>query len=131
MAWRVLRLAMVPVLLAQAAWAGPLAGAVPGDAGRGRALVIGKGNCLACHVMPIPSEPDHGDIGPDLDGIGSRLSAEQLRQRLVDAKTVNPDTIMPSFFRADLHRVAKDWRGQTIFSAQDVEDVVTYLQTLK
>ncbi|TAN56636.1 MAG: sulfur oxidation c-type cytochrome SoxX [Magnetospirillum sp.] len=104
---------------------------MPGDVGRGRIAVIGKGNCLACHHLPIPEEPDHGDIGPDLSAVGSRLTAAELAARIKDPKIINPDTIMPSFLRADLHRVAKNWQGKTILSSQEVADVVAYLLTLK
>ncbi len=113
------------------AWTAAAWAEMPGDAGRGRVAVIGKGNCLACHHLPIPEEPDHGDIGPDLSTVGSRLGATELAARIVDPKTINPDTIMPSFFKTDLHRVAKDWQGQTILTRQDVADVVAYLLTLK
>ena len=102
-----------------------------GDAQRGRLAVIGKGNCLACHQMPIPEEPDHGDIGPDLSHVGLRLDAAQLAARIRDPKTINPDTIMPSFVKLDLNRVAKDWQGKTILTEQDLADVVAYLLTLK
>jgi sulfur-oxidizing protein SoxX len=102
-----------------------------GDPARGRVAVIKKGNCLACHVMPIPEEPDHGDIGPPLDGVGSRLIPAELRMRVADPKVLNPDTIMPSFYKHDLNRVAKAWEGKTILDAQEVEDVVAYLSTLK
>ncbi|MGE5503833.1 MAG: sulfur oxidation c-type cytochrome SoxX [Actinomycetota bacterium] len=102
-----------------------------GDPARGRIAVIKKGNCLACHIMPIPEEPDHGDVGPPLEGVGSRLTPAELRMRIVDPKVLNPDTIMPSFYKRDLNRVAKEWEGKTILDAQDVEDVVAYLSTLK
>ena len=104
---------------------------MPSDAGRGRVAVIGKGNCLACHHLPIPEEPDHGDIGPDLSNVASRLDGPQLAARIRDPKTINPGTIMPSFVKADLHRVAKEWQGKTILSEQDLADVVAYLLTLK
>ncbi len=97
----------------------------------GRKAVIGKGNCLACPHLPIPEEPDHGDIGPDLSSVGSRLGAAELTARIRDPKTINPDTIMPSFVKTDLHRVAKAWQGKTILSEQDLADVVAYLLTLK
>jgi len=113
------------------AWGSAAWAEAPGDAVRGRIAVIGKGNCLACHHLPIPEEPDHGDIGPDLSTVGARLDAAELTARIKDPKTINPDTIMPSFLKADLHRVAKGWAGQTILSEQDVADVVAYLLTLK
>ena len=122
------RLALVSALILATSAAGA---AVSGDPQRGRLAVIGKGNCLACHQMPIPEEPDHGDIGPDLSHVGSRLDALQLAARIRDPKTINPDTIMPSFVKLELNRVAKDWKGQTILTEQDLADVVAYLLTLK
>ncbi len=106
----------------------------PGDPVKGRELAIHrqKGNCLACHTMPIPEQPDHGLIGPALIGIANRLSAGEMRLRIVDPKVVTPQTIMPSFHKVDgLHRVNKKFQGQPMLSAQEVEDIIAYLQTLK
>lgn len=106
----------------------------PGDPENGRQVAIHrqKGNCLACHVMPIPDQPFHGQVGPDLAGVGSRYSIAELRLRVVNPKYTNPDTIMPAFFRTDgLHRVLKKFDGQPMLTAQEVEDVVAYLATLK
>ncbi len=105
-----------------------------GDPVKGRKLAINrkKGNCLACHVMPIPEQADHGEVGPPLNDVGGRLSPGEMRLRIVDSKTLNPDTIMPAFYRTTgFHRVQKKWKGKTIISAQDVEDIVAYLVTLK
>ncbi|MGE5547377.1 MAG: sulfur oxidation c-type cytochrome SoxX [Solirubrobacterales bacterium] len=102
-----------------------------GDPANGRLIARTKGLCLSCHVMPIPEEPDHGDIGPDLAGVATRWSPPELRMRVADAKAFNPDTPMPSFYKKDLNRVAKDWEGKSILTAQEVEDVVAYLLTLK
>ncbi len=91
-----------------------------------------KGNCLACHNMPIPEQSFHGETGPDLNGVGSRYEIGELRLRVVDPKVINPDTMMPAFYRADgYHRVAKKFQGKTILSAQEVEDLLAYLMTLK
>ena len=121
---------LVLVCLLVLAWSA--AGAADlGNPQRGRLAVIGKGNCLACHQMPIPEEADHGDIGPDLSHVGSRLDAAQLAARIRDPKIINPDTIMPSFVKLELNRVAKDWQGKTILTEQDLADVIAYLLTLK
>lgn len=107
--------------------------AEPGNPGRGRLIVrdTARATCLICHELPIPEEPDHGRIGPSLAGIGSRMTAGELRLRLVDPKAVNPDTIMPSYFRTEgLHRVGAAYQGQTIYTAQQIEDVVAYLSGL-
>jgi sulfur-oxidizing protein SoxX len=115
------------------------AGAVPlteqtGDAARGRAIVANRqvGLCLLCHTGPIPEERFQGNLAPDLRGAGARWSAEQLRARIVDASQFNPATIMPSYYKSDgLNRVAAGYQGKTILDAQQIEDVVAWLQTLK
>lgn len=106
----------------------------PGDAARGRAIVASRqtGLCLLCHTGPIPEERFQGNLAPDLQGAGSRWSPGQLRLRLVDARRLNPQSLMPPYYRADqLNRVAPAWQGQPILSGQQIEDVLAYLQTLK
>lgn len=113
--------------------ADPLDGLV-GDAARGRRLVTDrdKGNCLICHQVSVPNEPSQGDLAPTLDGVGKRLTAAQIRLRLVDQSRLNPATIMPPFHRIEgLVRVAGRYRGHPVFSPQDIEDVVAWLATLK
>lgn len=106
-----------------------------GDAARGRALAArpDKGTCLTCHALPIPEEAFHGSIGPSLEGVGARLSAGQLRLRIADERRLNPMTIMPGFYRdpATLNQVAWEYQGRTMLSAQEVEDIVAYLLTLR
>lgn len=109
-------------------------GGLQGDPVRGKAVVIDRdsGNCLACHLMPIPEEPMHGTVAPPLHGVGSRLSEAQLRLRVVNEQRINPNTIMPAFYKrpGDYHRPHPAYRS-TVLSAQEVEDVVAYLMTLK
>jgi sulfur-oxidizing protein SoxX len=107
---------------------------MPGNPDRGRQLVrdLGHVSCLICHVMPISEEPDHGNIGPSLVGVGNRLTIGELRLRLVEPKVLNSETVMPSYYRIkELHRVGNSFRGKPIYTAQDVEDVVAYLAQLK
>lgn len=112
----------------------PLCG-LKGDAQRGRKLVVErkKGNCLACHKMPIPEESFHGELGPDLAGVGARYPIGMIRLQVVDETLINPATVMPGFYiKPDsLHNVAKQYKGKTPLTAQEVEDVVAYLSTLK
>lgn len=107
--------------------------AAPGDAARGREVITGRdGNCLLCHAVPDAGKRHMGDLGPSLAGVGSRLSAGQIRLRIVDAMRLNPDTIMPSYYRVDgLNQVAEAWRGKPVLSAQQIEDAIAYLQTLR
>ena len=105
-----------------------------GDPARGRAIVLDRrlGACLLCHTGPFPEERFQGTLAPDLSGAGSRWSAGQLRLRLVDATRLNPDTIMPPYYRVDgLTRVGSAWRGKPILTAAQIEDVVAFLSTLR
>jgi sulfur-oxidizing protein SoxX len=105
----------------------------PGDAARGRALVLERtSTCILCHSGPFPEEKFQGDLAPNLAGAGSRWSEGQLRLRLVNASRLNPATIMPSYYRVDgLEGVAPAWRGKPILSAEQIEDMVAYLATLR
>ncbi len=105
----------------------------PGDAARGRALVLERtSTCILCHSGPFPEEKFQGDLAPSLSGSGRRWSEGQLRLRLVDASRLNPATIMPSYYRVDgLDRVAPAWRGKPILTAEQIEDIVAYLATLR
>jgi sulfur-oxidizing protein SoxX len=105
-----------------------------GDPVRGRAIVTNRqvGLCLLCHSGPFPEEPMQGSLAPDLKGAGSRWSEGQLRLRLVDAARLNPSTIMPPYYRVDgLNRVAPSLRGKPVLTAEQIEDVVAFLATLR
>jgi L-cysteine S-thiosulfotransferase len=105
----------------------------PGDAARGRALVLERtSTCILCHSGPFPETRFQGDPAPSLAGAGARWSEGQLRLRLVDAASLNPATIMPSYYRLDgLVRVGPAWRGKPILSAEQIEDMVAYLTSLR
>ncbi len=104
-----------------------------GDPARGRAIVANRqvGLCLLCHSGPFPEERFQGNLAPDLRS-AARLTEGQIRQRLVDPARANPQTIMPAYYRAEgLTRVAPSLKGKTILSAEQIEDVVAYLLTLR
>ncbi len=108
--------------------------AQPGDPARGRSVVANRqlSLCLLCHSGPFPEEPFQGNLAPALDGAGTRWSEAQLRLRVVDAQAVNPSSLMPAYYRTDrLTQVARAWQGKPILSAQQIEDVVAFLVTLK
>jgi sulfur-oxidizing protein SoxX len=105
----------------------------PGDPARGRALVLDRSStCILCHRGPFEEVRFQGDVAPSLAGAGSRWSVNQLRLRLVDASRFNAHTIMPSYYRVDdLARVGPAWRGKPILSAEQIEDIVAFLATLR
>jgi sulfur-oxidizing protein SoxX len=111
----------------------PLDGA-RGDPAAGRALVVARdpANCVLCHAIPDAEIRFAGDVGPSLAGVGTRLSSGQIRLAIVDGREGNPQSVMPSYYRVDgLARVAAAWRGKPILTAQQVEDLVAYLATLR
>lgn len=108
---------------------------VPGDAAAGREAFMDRslGNCLACHEnSEMTDQPFHGEVGPVLDGVGDRWSEADVRGIIVNSKNIFPDTIMPAFYvNEGFINVREDLAGQTILTAQQVEDVVAYLMTLQ
>ena len=124
--------AWAPYLVEGDAIRGPLA-AVPGDAARGREVVLSRdSNCLLCHAVPEAGARAMGNLAPPLSGVGARLGEGQMRLRIVDSMRLNPQTIMPAYYRTEnLQRVAPDYRGKSVLSAQQIEDIVAILATLK
>ncbi len=107
----------------------------PGNVERGREAVIGRrlGNCLACHqISDIPEQQFHGEVGPPLDGVAERWEEGQLRLIVANSKAVFDGTIMPAFLKTEgFNRNQEKFEGKSILTAQQVEDVVAYLMTLK
>lgn len=106
--------------------------AAPGDVARGRAIVGNReqSSCILCHA--VAGEKVSGNIGPPLAGVGARLSVAQLRLRIVDSTRINPQTTMPAYYRTEgLTQVAAAYRGKPVLNAQEVEDVVAWLATLR
>ena len=103
-----------------------------GDPARGRAIVANRqlGLCLLCHSGPFPEERFQGNLAPDLRS-AARLTEAQIRQRIVDPRVANPQTIMPAYYKTDGNRVAPSYRGKTVLTAEQIEDVVAFLLTLK
>ena len=109
---------------------------------------------LALVLAFAPRMPLQGNLAPPLAGSGTRLTAARLRARLVDSRRLNPQSIMPAYFvplpadgGADgwspttdddsntgaqrFRRIAASWRGRSLLDAQQIEDVIAYLLTLK
>ena len=105
-----------------------------GDVGRGASLAANRSvsMCVLCHALPGQALALQGDIGPPLAGVGGRLSAVQLRQRLLSPELANPDTVMPAYGRTTgLQRVPAALQGQPLLNAAQVDDLVVWLVSLK
>lgn len=106
-----------------------------GDAAEGRKVFANRklGNCLACHVNDDLSEQSfHGEVGPELNGAADRWSEQELRGIVANAKMTFEGTIMPAFYiDSGYTRSLEKFEGKSILSAQQVEDVIAYLLTLK
>ena len=122
---------LVPYRVDGDAIRGPLT-TQPGDAARGKSIAVSRdSNCILCHAVPDSGERFMGNLGPPLAGVGARLSAGQLRLRIVDSMRLNPETIMPSYYRVEgLTGVAGPYRDKPVLTAQQIEDVIAYLLTL-
>ncbi len=110
--------------------------ATPGDAVRGRAIIVNRqqGLCLLCHNGPFAEVTvrEQGNLASNLRGAGTRWSAAQLRLRVADARRLDPQGLMPSLHNTEgLQRVGAAWQGKPVLDAQQVEDVVAFLLTLK
>ncbi|MGZ5034927.1 MAG: sulfur oxidation c-type cytochrome SoxX [Usitatibacter sp.] len=106
--------------------------AAAGDPARGREVFVARegGHCVLCHR--VPGVAIAGDVGPSLAGIGSRLSASQIRLRIADITRIVPDAAMPAFHRTEgLTRVAARYAGKPALTGQEVEDIVAWLGTLR
>ena len=110
----------------------PLASGTP-DAERGRKLLVSReSNCMLCHAAPETGERFFGNLAAPLSGVGKRLTAAQMRARIVDPLFFNKESIMPAYYRVEgLNRVAETYRGKPVLTAEQIEDVIAYLLTLK
>ena len=106
----------------------------PGNPARGKNAALSRegGNCFLCHAFPDAGDAQLGNLGPPLAGVGARLNAGQFRLRLVDSTRLNPASVMPAYYRIEgLTRVASAYQGKTVLNADQIEDAVAYLLTLK
>jgi L-cysteine S-thiosulfotransferase len=112
----------------------PAGGPVTGDASAGAEIAASRrtGLCVLCHALPGVPAALAGTIGPDLAGVGARLTRAQLRERLVAPERFNPGSVMPSVSRTDgLARVAPARAGRPLLDARQLEDLLAYLETLR
>ena len=105
-----------------------------GNPEAGHAIVSNRqiGLCVLCHAGPFGDDHVQGSIGPNLTGVGSRLTEGQIRLRVANARHLNPDSVMPGYANTQgLNRVAQSFQGRPILSDIQIEDVVAYLATLR
>lgn len=105
---------------------------MPGNAVRGEDVFVSRdqGHCVLCHKVNGLDAEFQGTVGPDLTGIGSRLGAGQIRYRIIDAQRIWPDTVMPAYYRTEgLRQVGREFEGKPALTAQQIEDLVAFLQT--
>ena len=123
---------LAPYQIAGDGISAPLSNAAP-DPARGRTLLVSReSNCTLCHVAPETGERFFGNVGPPLSGVGNRLTAAQMRLRIVDPLYFNKESIMPAYYRVEgLNRVAETYRGKPVLNAEQIEDVIAYLLTLQ
>lgn len=151
-------LTLAAVLAAGAATSGPIApadvtftedGAVEasltgqaGDVANGAKIMMTKsiGNCVSCHAVTALNEaPFHGNVGPSLDGVGDRWNLSELRGILANVKLTYEGTVMPAYYKVDgFTRPGNAYTGKAaegpldpLLSAQQIEDVIAFLATLK
>jgi len=113
----------------------------PGNPDEGAKIMNkGSGNCIAWHqVSELDHLPFHGEIGPPLDGVADRWSEEELRGIVANAKIMFEDSMMPSFYKTEgFIRLGNAYTGKAhegdvapLLTAQQIEDVVSFLMTLK
>jgi len=126
-----MRRVFLPIVLGLVGWSGH---GMAADAERGRAIVMNRqvSACLLCHAGPFPEPHLQGNVGPPLNGVGSRLQPDELRLRLTEPARFNPETVMPSYGPVSgLNRVGRQWIGKTVLTPDQIEDVVTFLATLR
>ena len=129
------------VMFEDGAIAESLTGAA-GNAENGRKIMTSKslGNCVSCHAAEAYADvPFQGEVGPILDGAGSRWTEAELRGLVANPKMTFEGTIMPAFYKVDgFTRPGDAYTGKAapadlppLLSAAQIEDVVAYLMTLK
>jgi sulfur-oxidizing protein SoxX len=104
------------------------------SAASGQAVFVERdaGHCVLCHQVESLNAPFQGDLGPALSDVGSRLSPGQIRFRLVDPSRLNPNTIMPSYYKTDhLRQLPDEYKGQPVLNELQIEQLVVYLTSLK
>jgi len=104
------------------------------DAARAIIMDARRGNCIICHEIPLANVASNafGNLGPSLAGVGSRLTAAQIKARIVDPRKFSRETVMPAYgSTVQLYRVQAAYRGKPILTEQEIDAVVAYLSSLQ
>jgi sulfur-oxidizing protein SoxA len=90
---------------------------------------------VSCHEIPAWKESTQsanrltlqGNFGPSLQGVGSRYNKEQLRQWIVDARVIHPNTLMPPY--GNTERLNLPTRSQNLLTQKQIDAVIHTLTT--
>ena len=114
-----------------------LIGAQPIEASEGLRIMADRttGNCVSCHEVPAWRDNNQsvnrltlqGNFGPSLEGVGARYSKEQMRQWIVDARAINPHTLMPPYGTTEGLNLPA--RSQNLLTQKQIDAVVDTLAT--
>ena len=93
------------------------------------------GNCVSCHEIPAWKDSTQsanrltlqGNFGPSLHGVGSRYNKEQLRQWIVDARVIPPNTLMPPYGTNE--RLNLPARQENLLTHKQIDAMVDTLAT--
>lgn len=102
----------------------------PGDPVRGLDIFVSReaGHCILCHAIEGLDIGSQGNVGPELTGIGTRLTPDQIRYRIIDARRIWPQTVMPPYYRTEgLRQVGQAYQGRPVLSEEQIEDLVAFL----
>ena len=85
-----------------------------------------KGNCVACHELP-GRQGITSTFGPSLRGVGARLNQAELKQWIVDARKINPNTLMPPF--GSNHGLTAVANTNTLLDKEQIQQVLNTMST--
>lgn len=96
-----------------------------------------QGNCVTCHQVSVLRDAKgidgaagkQGDFGPSLDGVASRYNTTQLRQWVMDARLLKPNTLMPPF--GTLEGTTQANPARPMLSTDEIDKVTAALATLR
>jgi sulfur-oxidizing protein SoxX len=109
------------------------------DAEQGLRIMVNRqqGNCVTCHQVSVLRDAKgidgaagkQGDFGPSLDGVATRYNTTQLRQWVMDARLLKPNTLMPPF--GTLEGTTQANPARPMLTPEEIDKVTAALATLR